>query len=103
MKSIESYDWERIAAALNSQGNAVLERLLSVDECSHLAGLYPEEHRFRNRIVIARHGFGQGEYRYFSYPLPDLVASLRTVLYTHLAPIANQWAEAMSVAARYPP
>ncbi|RYU62547.1 proline hydroxylase [Methylolobus aquaticus] len=102
MKRIESYDWEQVGRELDDQGNAVLERLLSADDCRHLAGLYPDEHRFRSRIVMTRHGFGQGEYQYFRYPLPDLVESLRTELYAYLAPIANQWNEAMGSEARYP-
>ncbi|HMW84262.1 MAG TPA: 2OG-Fe(II) oxygenase [Pseudomonadales bacterium] len=102
MKSIESFDWERMTRELNSQGNTVLERLLFADECGHLAALYTDEHRFRSRIVMARHGFGQGEYRYFSYPFPDLVESLRTALYAHLAPIANRWNEILGLANRYP-
>lgn len=102
MKPVESYDWEHIGRELNDQGNVVLERLLSADECRHLIGLYTDENRFRSHIVMARHGFGQGEYRYFSYPLPAWVESLRTELYAHLVPIANRWTEAMGLAARYP-
>ncbi|MGX2041349.1 2OG-Fe(II) oxygenase [Methylocaldum sp. MU1018] len=102
MKRVESYDREHVARELNDQGNAVLERLLPADECRDLAELYSDEHRFRSRIVMSRHGFGRGEYRYFRYPLPDCVESLRTELYSHLAPIANQWNEAMSLAVRYP-
>lgn len=102
MMGIESHDREHVSRELNSQGNAVLEHLLSGDDCRHLVGLYPDEHRFRSRIVMARHGLGQGEYQYFRYPLPDLVESLRTTLCAYLEPIANQWHDAMNLADRYP-
>ena len=102
MKPVESCDWEHVGREMSSQGSAVLEQLLSADDCRRLAELYTNEHRFRSRIVMARHGFGQGEYRYFRYPLPDLVESLRTELYAHLAPIANRWNETMGLAAPYP-
>ena len=67
-----------------------------------MAGLYDEGDRFRSRVVMARHGFGRGEYQYFAYPLPDLVAGLRGAFYARLAPVANRWNEAMGIAARYP-
>ncbi len=95
-------DWERVADALNDTGAAMVERLLTAKECREIAALYDDDSRFRSRIVMARHGFGQGEYKYFSYPLPPLVESLRTALYPHLAPIANGWNERMGVAMRYP-
>jgi hypothetical protein len=75
---------------------------LTQDECGAIAGLYGGEQGFRSHIVMARHGFGKGEYKYFSYPLPDIVADLRTSLYPHLAPIANRWNEAMGMDIRYP-
>lgn len=80
----------------------MLERLLSPDECRALAGLYSDETRFRSRVVMARHGFGCGEYKYFSYPLPGMVADLRSALYPRLAPIANRWNAAMRIDVRYP-
>jgi len=95
-------DWASLSRALDATGNAVLTRLLSPDECAGLAELYPDDTMFRSRIVMARHGFGRGEYKYFTYPLPETVAGLRTALYRHLAPIANQWNEALGVAVRYP-
>ncbi len=95
-------DWASLSRALDATGNAVLTRLLSPDECASLAELYPDDTMFRSRIVMARHGFGRGEYKYFTYPLPETVAGLRTALYRHLAPIANQWNEALGVAVRYP-
>jgi uncharacterized protein len=95
-------DWLRIAEELDAQGCALIERLLSPDECRSMAELYPEDDRFRSRVVMARHGFGRGEYKYFAYPLPEPVAGLRAALYPHLAGIANRWNEAMGVEARYP-
>ncbi|WP_137820333.1 2OG-Fe(II) oxygenase [Pseudomonas sp. 2FG] len=99
---IEALDWQRICADLDAQGHALLECLLSPDECAALAELYPQEHRFRSRVVMARHGFGRGEYQYFSYPLPEMIAGLRTTLYPHLAPIANRWNQALGIAVSYP-
>jgi hypothetical protein len=95
-------DWGCIAEELNGVGAAMVERLLTPKECREIAALYDEDGGFRSRIVMARHGFGQGEYKYFAYPLPPLVESLRTALYPHLAPIANAWNERMSVDLRYP-
>jgi hypothetical protein len=80
----------------------MLERLLSPDECRTLAVLYSNEGLFRSRVVMARHGFGRGEYKYFSYPLPGLVADLRSAFYPRLAPIANRWNAAMRIDVRFP-
>lgn len=79
-----------------------MEQLLSPAECRAIAGLYPKDEIFRSRVVMGRHGFGRGEYKYFDYPLPDLLGELRTALYPHLVPIANHWNEAMGIDARYP-
>jgi hypothetical protein len=95
-------DWAALAASLDAQGWAILPKLLSADECDGVAGLYDESDGFRSRIVMARHGFGRGEYRYFAYPLPPLVEDLRTSLYPQLAPIANRWHERMGMAVRFP-
>jgi hypothetical protein len=95
-------DWSRAARDLDDTGNAMLEGLLSPDECRSLAGLYHADAVFRSRIVMARHGFGRGEYKYFSYPLPEIVAGLRTALYPRLAPIANRWNEALGIDVRFP-
>jgi uncharacterized protein len=95
-------DWARIERDLDAQGNAVLDGLLSALECDALASLYDDDTLFRSRIVMARHGFGRGEYKYFDYPLPDRVAALRTGLYARLAPIANSWQRALGSDAEYP-
>jgi uncharacterized protein len=95
-------DWGRISAELDAQGSAVLEGLVSPDECDELAALYPNDALFRSRVVMARHGFGRGEYKYFSYPLPELIARLRTALYPPLAEVANRWNTAMGIDVRFP-
>ena len=95
-------DWSRVAADLDTQGNAVVERLLTRHECETLASLYERDELFRSRVVMSRHGYGRGEYKYFAYPLPGVVANLRTALYPRLAPIANRWHEAMRLDARFP-
>jgi hypothetical protein len=87
--------WDRVAAELDAHGAAVIERLLTPGDCDALAALYAQPDRFRSRVVMARHGFGQGEYQYFAYPLPDAIAELRAALYPALAPIANRWSAAL--------
>jgi uncharacterized protein len=99
---IASLDWARIASNLDAYGCAVTGSLLAADECTALAARYDDDALFRSRIVMARHGFGRGEYKYFAYPLPDEIEALRTSLYPALARIANQWNEAMGVTLRYP-
>lgn len=99
---IAAIDWGAVAAALNAQGWAVLPRLLGAGECEDLAALYDAEAGFRSRVVMARHGFGRGEYRYFAYPLPEPVAALRTGLYPRLAPFANRWHERTGIDVRFP-
>ncbi|MHB1218422.1 MAG: 2OG-Fe(II) oxygenase [Alphaproteobacteria bacterium] len=99
---IAALDWGRIAASLAAGGNAVVNALLAPEECRVLAALYADDTDFRSRVVMARHGYGKGEYRYFAYPLPALVAGLRTSLYPHLAGLANRWNEAMGSDVRYP-
>ena len=96
------YDWGRVAEDLDVHGYAMLEALLSPRECTALASQYEDDGRFRRRVVMGRHGFGRGEYRYFSYPLPELVAELRTAAYSQLVPIANRWNASMDMAVRYP-
>lgn len=95
-------DWQAIADDLNESGNALLRKVLTPGECEALASLYPTEELFRSRVVMARHGFGRGEYKYFRYPLLGIVQRLRTELYDRLAPIANRWNQAMGVSTRYP-
>jgi hypothetical protein len=101
-KRVLTLDWRRIGAGLDGDGCAVIEAALSVDECEALAAMYDSAERFRSRIVMARHGFGRGEYKYFSHPLPAIVTGLRSMLYPPLAEIANGWKEAQDVDARYP-
>ena len=95
-------DWGAIAGELDAYGCAMLDALLSPQECRALARLYPHDALFRSRVVMGRHGFGRGEYKYFSYPLPDAVASLRDTIYPRLVPIANRWNAAMGSEVRYP-
>jgi hypothetical protein len=99
---IAGYDWSAVASELAGFGCAVLHNLLTPGECESLAALYPHATHFRSQVIMARHGFGKGEYRYFKYPLPDLIADLRTALYGRVAVIANAWNERMTIAARYP-
>lgn len=99
---IGQLNWRGIAQELDAQGSAVLEGVLSREECRNLAGLYTEDLLFRSRIIMGRHGFGSGEYKYFSYPLPELIANLRNTLYPHLVSIANRWNAAMAIETRYP-
>ena len=98
----QAVDWARVEQNLGARGSAVLPALLRPEECGALADLYPIDSVFRSRIVMARHGFGRGEYKYFSYPLPEVIAALRTALYPRLAPIANHWNEAMGIDVCYP-
>jgi uncharacterized protein len=99
---IASLDWSSVADALDAHGCAVTGPVLAPDDCASLASAYDQDAPFRSRIVMARHGFGRGEYKYFAYPLPDLVAALRAALYPPLAAIANRWNEQMGIATRYP-
>jgi len=99
---VSRIDWPAVAAELAGQGAATLGTLLAPDECGEIAALYADDDRFRSRIVMARHGFGRGEYKYFAYPLPGPIGDLRTALYARLAPVANQWNERMGLGERYP-
>jgi uncharacterized protein len=95
-------DWDRIPRGIDAQGSALLEGISTGDECEALTTLYPDDSLFRRRVVMARHGFGRGEYKYFSYPLPEIIADLRTAIYPHLVPIANRWNSAIGIEVRYP-
>jgi hypothetical protein len=99
---VDGFDWQRIERDLDQQGHAVMEQLLSPEECRAIARLYSKEDVFRSRVVMERHGFGRGEYKYFSYPLPDLLSELRTAVYPQLVPVANRWNEAMGIDVCYP-
>src|ERR1700724_2009622 len=99
---VDAMNWIQASSDLDAQGCAVLKGLLSAEECRALAALYPDDSRFRSRVVMGRHGFGRGEYKYFSYPLPDLIAELRPALYAQLHDVANRWNEAMGIDIRYP-
>jgi uncharacterized protein len=99
---IHSLDWQSIAQDLDEQGSAVLPHILSPVECRAAAALYPDDHLFRSRVVMARHGFGRGEYKYFRYPLPDMIQDMREVFYSALVPVANRWNATMGIEVRYP-
>ena len=99
---VESVDWRRVAAELDAQGAAAIEGLVAPSECHALTSLYAQDALFRSTVVMARHGFGRGEYRYFAYPLPGFIGALREAFYGRLAPLANHWHEAMGMPARFP-
>jgi hypothetical protein len=99
---VEALDWGRASAELDARGCATFEKLFTAAECRAIAALYDDDRCFRSRVVMARHGFGRGEYRYFDYPLPELVAELRSALYPRLVPVAERWNEAMRIPVRYP-
>jgi hypothetical protein len=101
-RRVEAIDWSRVSQDLDVQGWAILPKLLDAAECDATAGLYGPGDGFRSQVIMARHGFGRGEYRYFSYPLPPLVQGLRTALYARLAPLANRWHERMGLDVRFP-
>lgn len=103
MERLKAIDWSAVTLALGNGGRAVLPQLLPPDECVAMADRYNAADGFRSRVVMARHGFGRGEYRYFAYPLPPLVQDLRAALYPHLAPIANAWHACMGRDDRFPP
>ena len=99
---VERIDWAAVENELEGQGNASVAALLRRSECDELARLYDESGFYRSRVVMSRHGFGRGEYRYYDYPLPKLIDELRAAAYARLAPIANRWNERLGVAVRYP-
>ncbi len=95
-------DWPALAAALDEHGYATLP-LLGAEECRALRALYDDDDAFRRRIVMQRHAYGSGEYKYFRYPLPELVEGLRCAIYPHLAPVAERWRERLREPSRFPP
>jgi hypothetical protein len=102
MIRVDSLDWSRIEADLDARGHALVEQLLTPAQCEALAALYASEHLFRSRVIMSRHGFGRGEYQYFNYPLPEVVATLRGSVYPHLVPVANRWNELLNNEIRFP-
>jgi uncharacterized protein len=101
-RRVGAVDWTGVSTHLDGYGWAMLARLLTAEECATIAGLYPDDRHFRSRVVMARHGFGSGEYKYFTCPLPAMVAALRATLYPRLAPIANRWNAALALDVRFP-
>ena len=99
---VDAIDWTEVTKELDAQGCAVLKGLLSPEECGALAALFPDDGHFRSKVVMGRHGFGRGEYKYFSYPLPDPIGELRPALYARLRDVANRWNGAMGIEIRYP-
>jgi hypothetical protein len=99
---VHGLDWERLDAQLDATGNAVAEKLLTPAECTALAAFYTAENSFRSRVIMGRHGFGRGEYQYFAYPLPEIVAALRAAFYPHLVPVANGWYRRMQIDTAFP-
>jgi hypothetical protein len=99
---VAALDWTAILAELEQQGSALLPGLLDAGTCQEVAGLYGRDEGFRSRVVMGRHGFGRGEYKYFAYPLPLLVSGLRGALYPRLVETANRWNAQMGLATRYP-
>jgi uncharacterized protein len=100
--TIAALDWTRIEADLNQRGYATTGRLLSPEQCRELSGDYDRDDVYRSKVVMARHGFGRGEYKYYRYPLPDVIAELRQTLYPRLAGIANAWEESLGRKSDYP-
>jgi hypothetical protein len=100
---VAAVDWPRVEQDLDARGCAIIDGLLARAACDHLAALYVRDDIFRSRVVMGQHGFGSGEYKYFAYPLPPLIAALRTAIYPRLVPIANRWNAAMNIAVEYPP
>ncbi|XXU35111.1 2OG-Fe(II) oxygenase [Sorangium sp. So ce1000] len=99
---VAAADWARVSQDLDAQGCAVIEGLFARTECDDLVALYARDELFRSRVVMERHGFGRGEYKYFAHPLPALIATLRTIIYPRLVPVANRWSAAIGLEIRYP-
>jgi uncharacterized protein len=101
-RRIDAAAWSEVGQNLDQHGSALIRGLLSAHECDALTGLYARDELYRSRVVMARHGFGRGEYKYFGYPLPDLIETLRRTVYPHLVPVANRWNSIMRIDTRYP-
>ncbi|QXI18063.1 2OG-Fe(II) oxygenase [Pseudomonas hamedanensis] len=99
---LDALDWASLEQQLDQHGCAIIRSLLRTETCERLSALYPQTEPFRSQVIMARHGFGRGEYKYFSYPLPAPVERLRTALYPRLVPLANRWYERMGLAQRFP-
>jgi hypothetical protein len=99
---VNAIDWHAIEDDLNRYGCATVEQLLTTAECDALSARYAQDDLYRSRVVMARHGFGRGEYKYYAYPLPELIGALREMIYPRLAPVANRWNASMSIDTRYP-
>lgn len=99
---LDALDWASLEQHLDQYGYAIVRSLLSAQTCERLSALYPQTEPFRSQVIMARHGFGRGEYKYFSYPLPTTIERLRTALYPRLMPLANRWYERMNLPARFP-
>ena len=99
---VAALDWQEIIEDLNNQGCATARSVLTSSECRSLAGMYEEDKHFRSRIIMARHGFGRGEYKYWAYPLPEIVTALRAAFYSQLSGVANRWNKIMGIDVSYP-
>jgi hypothetical protein len=100
---VNAVDWHAAQEELDGFGCATIANLLTPAECDALKAQYASGELYRSRVVMARHGFGRGEYKYYAYPLPEMIGSLRNAVYPHLVPIANRWNEIMRIDTRYPP
>lgn len=101
-RRVDSIDWQGVCGELDATGHSVIEGLLTAQECVSVAAMYSDSALFRRRVTMERHGYGRGEYQYFTYPLPEAVATLRSSTYSWLAPVANRWHETMGLDVRFP-
>lgn len=99
---VAKYQWNQIYTELNLNGYGILPGLLDAGQCEAVTELFRQDEAFRKHVIMAQHGYGSGEYKYWAYPLPAVIEELRTALYSHLAPLANQWNKALGNAVRYP-
>jgi len=99
---VATIDWQQVSKDLDAEGHGIIQHMLSAGDCEELSSLFQSDHLFRSRVVMERHRFGRGEYKYFNYPFPATVATLRTVVYPRLVLIANRWNEVLGIDTRYP-